>query len=92
MTNADLMVLTYPVIGAAAVSAAAFGLIYLFGYHKASAPRGAATVPGRSRDEPEQSGQRTVDGVFLRLTEAEVGRLVADHAHDPQPRPVKSSR
>jgi hypothetical protein len=85
MTNADIMILAYPVIGAAVMAAAAVGMIFFFGYHK-PAPRRADARHGiapliDAGDLPFR------DGVVMRLTEAEARNLLAERAAGVQRQP-----
>ena len=82
MTNADIMILAYPVIGAAVMAAAAVGMIFFFGYHK-PAPRRA------DAREDNVLSVSAGDGVVMRLTEAEAGKLLAERAARVQRQPEK---
>jgi hypothetical protein len=77
MTSADIMILSYPVLAGAAMAAAAVGMVYFFGYNKHVIRRGDAT---RTSSDPDPGERSHVDGVYMRLTDAEAARLLADRA------------
>jgi hypothetical protein len=76
MTAADTMILAYPVIGAAALMMAGFGAVYWLGYNKPRRRHAAVTVGDADIAARGDIGKRAVSGVFLTLSEAEIGRLV----------------
>ncbi len=86
MTNADIMLLAYPVIGAAAMIAAAFGMVLFFGYHKPIMRVGATdSTPSNATDN-----RLPVEGVMMRVTESEAASLLAERAARAQRQPEQT--
>ena len=90
MTNSDLMILAYPVIGAAVMAATAVGALLFFGYHRPvvrSADK--SREPGNAAHPSVSGGRPFVDGVYMRLTEAEASKLLAERAAQAARQPEK---
>jgi hypothetical protein len=84
------MILAYPVIGAAVMAATAVGGLLFFGYRRPVARSADNSIEtGKAPHSSESADRPFVDGVVMRLTEAEAARLLAERAAHAARRPEK---